>query len=210
MTGTANYHHGRLRAALVEAACAALEQGGDEALSLRALAHAVGVSHNAPYRHFATRDHLVSAVAGEGFRRLTVALTGPTMPKEANARLMVGGRAYLALAQATPALYRLMFDTAVERREPDPGLAEWSHAAFEALRSMTAGVVGLDWPQERIGVASIAVWTQLHGLALLVADGKVKPWMLAGADMSSLVDAVMAGLPSLARQAAREGAIKAV
>ena len=49
-----------------------LATSGPEALSLRELARALGVSHNAPYKHFTTRDALLAALAAEGFRELTV------------------------------------------------------------------------------------------------------------------------------------------
>ncbi|MDQ3996358.1 MAG: TetR/AcrR family transcriptional regulator, partial [Gemmatimonadota bacterium] len=64
------YHHGDLRRALVDAAIPLLRDGGPEALTLRAVARAAGVSQTAPYRHFADRAELVAAVAESGFRRL--------------------------------------------------------------------------------------------------------------------------------------------
>src|SRR5688500_20294568 len=66
----AAYHHGALRRALVESALPLLRAGGAEALTLRAVARAAGVSQTAPYRHFADRAALVAAVADDGFRRL--------------------------------------------------------------------------------------------------------------------------------------------
>src|SRR5918999_1034889 len=64
------YHHGDLRRALVNAAIPLLRKGGPEALTMRALAHAAGVSPMAAYRHFADRAALVAAVADDAFRRL--------------------------------------------------------------------------------------------------------------------------------------------
>src|SRR5919107_3634135 len=62
------YHHGNLRAALLEAAERALARGGE--LSLRELAREVGVSHAAPRRHFADKQALLDALAEGGFERL--------------------------------------------------------------------------------------------------------------------------------------------
>src|SRR5918992_5387296 len=68
------YHHGDLRAALVESAIGILQRGGLEALTLRAVARAAGVSEAAPYRHFADRRQLVAGVAAEGFRAMQQAM----------------------------------------------------------------------------------------------------------------------------------------
>src|SRR5581483_949343 len=64
------YHHGDLREALMRAAEALIGEVGPRAFTLREVARRAGVSHNAPYRHFASRDDLLRAVAAEGFERL--------------------------------------------------------------------------------------------------------------------------------------------
>src|SRR5215467_776183 len=61
------YHHGDLRAALIRAGLAILAEEGVQALTLRAAARRAGVSHNAPYRHFADKEALLAAIAEEGF-----------------------------------------------------------------------------------------------------------------------------------------------
>ena len=68
------YHHGDLRDALVQAALAEAEQGGPEAISLKALAKQLGVSQPAPYRHFADREALLEAVTAEAFRQFNAIL----------------------------------------------------------------------------------------------------------------------------------------
>ena len=65
------YHHGDLRDALVQAALQEAEQGGPEAISIKALAKKLGVSQPAPYRHFADREALLAAVTAEAFHKLT-------------------------------------------------------------------------------------------------------------------------------------------
>ena len=62
------YHHGNLREALLVQAMTTLREGGVEALSLRELARAVGVSHAAPRRHFPDRQALLDALAERGLR----------------------------------------------------------------------------------------------------------------------------------------------
>ncbi len=67
---TASYHHGNLRASLVEAAVGLASELGPEGLVLREVARRVGVSHNAAYRHFADRDELIAEVARHGLDEL--------------------------------------------------------------------------------------------------------------------------------------------
>ena len=104
----AEYHHGDLRHALINAALVGLEEGGTGALSLRGLAERVGVSRTAPYRHFAGKKALLAAVAASGFVRFTEALRA-AKGRNAGKRLAAIGRAYCAFARQNPGLLRLMF-----------------------------------------------------------------------------------------------------
>ena len=65
------YHHGDLRSAVLQAAGEILEKEGLSGLSLREAARRAGVSHNAPYRHFADRESLLAALAAEVTPRST-------------------------------------------------------------------------------------------------------------------------------------------
>lgn len=97
----ATYHHGDLRPALLRAAGGILEKEGRDAISLRDLARRTGVSHTAPYRHFADREALLSALAEEGFALLAGQLEGRPRREQAVA--------YVRYALANPARFRLMF-----------------------------------------------------------------------------------------------------
>ena len=68
------YHHGDLRRALIDEALRIVDKLGPEALTLRGVGDALGVSRTALYRHFADKQALVAAVAREGFRTLRLAL----------------------------------------------------------------------------------------------------------------------------------------
>ena len=95
------YHHGELRPALLRAAAKILEREGREAISLRDLARRAGVSHAAPYRHFADRQALLAALAEDGFALLAADLQGKAWREQAVA--------YLRFALANPERFRLMF-----------------------------------------------------------------------------------------------------
>ncbi|MFJ4184067.1 TetR/AcrR family transcriptional regulator [Kitasatospora sp. NPDC089509] len=161
------YHHGDLRAACVRAARELLEEDGSAALSLRAVARRAGVSATAPYRHFADRDALLSAVAAQGCRelgeRLVAAHPAPRAPED----LAAVAAAYVRFAVERPALFRVMF------AEPcDPANAERA-AATEAMREYVAAIVHDVFPGSDCEAMGTAVWALVHGLAFLQLDGKL-------------------------------------
>ena len=85
----ADYHHGRLRQALIETAVKTIAKHGVDALSLRELAARAGVSPGAPYHHFPNRSELLASIAEEGFTRLEAQLVAArdAAPDNASARL---------------------------------------------------------------------------------------------------------------------------
>src|SRR5215471_2389388 len=97
-----SYHHGNLRAALVEAGVELARTGGPAAVLLRAASRRAGVSHNAAYRHFANHEDLLAAVGEQCLARLGVLMiermsrvTTPDRVHRARARLEATGRAYV-------------------------------------------------------------------------------------------------------------------
>src|SRR5579864_8623220 len=105
------YHHENLRETLIEAAVALIGEAGPRAFTLREVARRAGVSHNAPYRHFPSKDDLLAAVAAEGFDRLTVSMqksmARSTLPRQ---RLELCGVGYVGFALRWPQHFLVMFD----------------------------------------------------------------------------------------------------
>ncbi|MCF4128910.1 TetR/AcrR family transcriptional regulator [Methylobacterium sp. SyP6R] len=166
--GGSAYHHGDLRRSLIAAARELLRAGGVEAVTLREAARLAGVSHNAPYRHFASREALLAALAAEGFRDLRRVLDEAGGRAEPAGRLTALGRAYLRFADADRATFRLMFGGVVEETA-HPDLAEASGAAFATLQNVVA-------EREPSGLAereALRAWALVHGLAHLVADRQI-------------------------------------
>ncbi|MCE3031889.1 TetR/AcrR family transcriptional regulator [Streptomyces sp. CMSTAAHL-2] len=161
------YHHGDLRAACLRAARELLEEDGAAGLSLRAVARRAGVSAAAPYRHFADRDALVSAVAAQGYRELAghlaAAHPSPTSPEE----LAAVAVAYVRFALDRPALFRVMF---AEPCDPDN---EERAGATTAISEYVHGIVRGAFPGADPDVLSTTVWALVHGLAFLHLDGKL-------------------------------------
>ncbi|MGK8491621.1 TetR/AcrR family transcriptional regulator [Nocardia asiatica] len=159
------YHHGDLRASLLAVAMRMLEAG--EPFSLRAIAREAGVSPTAPYRHFADRDALESALAAQGLRDLKADLTdGRELPASA-ADLGEFAVAYVEFALRRPALFRLMFGNAC-----DEGSEERVRAAGEIHDLLQLGMRQV-FPDGDAEALASAGWGLAHGLAYLHLDGKL-------------------------------------
>jgi AcrR family transcriptional regulator len=191
--GRRSYHHGNLRAALVEAAVAMVQGSGVEALTLRGVARRAGVSPAAPYRHFADKRALLAAVAEEGFRLLASALHeagGSTEPRD---RFRARGRAYVGFATRHPSHFRVMFGRELADRSGYSGLRDAAAAAFDALlegiaEAQRAGVVREGDPRE----LGLTAWSTMHGLSSLLITGRLQA--MFGTDAEELAGRVGANL----------------
>lgn len=154
------YHHGDLRNALRQSAREILEGEGLAALSLRAVARRVGVSHAAPYRHFPNHEALLADLAVEGFSELREAIAGAAAAPGGQAdKIAEIGAAYMRFAVRRPALARLMFGSQMPNRSGFPLLGEVAEViGVEIGKALDDSVLGL------------AVWGAVHGLTMLVLE----------------------------------------
>ncbi|HLZ00574.1 MAG TPA: TetR/AcrR family transcriptional regulator [Bradyrhizobium sp.] len=162
------YHHGDLRDALVQAALREAEQGGPEAISLKALAKQLGVSQPAPYRHFADREALLQAVTAEAFRQfneiLRAAIDGPSK----RSKLSRFAQAALDFGLKRNGMYRLMFASrtmacAEKDSELHVAARESLHLLIESFEAPAVGLL-----RER---HALQVWAALHGVISLAEQG---------------------------------------
>ncbi len=190
-TGEARlYHHGDLRAALIRAGLAILAEEGVQALTLRAAARRVGVSHNAPYRHFADKEALLAAIAEEGFVELAdrVEEARAQAGGSPRAQLEESGWAYVQFALAHPDHLRVMFGVPITGRQGYPGLLAAGARAFSVLveiieSGQRAGAFIEGDPRQ----LAFAAWAMVHGLALLLANQQVPPDVRSGYSQEALV-----------------------
>jgi AcrR family transcriptional regulator len=161
------YHHGDLRAACVRAAVELLEEGGESALSLRAVARRVGVSAAAPYRHYADREALVSAVAAVGYRELAERLMAAHPSPSTDEQLTSVAIAYVQFALDRPAMFRIMFGEACDRDNDERVVAT------AAVSRYVRELVARSFPDADADALATAVWALVHGLAFLHLDGKL-------------------------------------
>ncbi|MFF0607880.1 TetR/AcrR family transcriptional regulator [Nocardia tengchongensis] len=167
------YHHGALRAALIDAGLALANDGGPDQVVLREVARTAGVSHSAAYRHFADRDALLTEVARRARAELAAEMRGRiARATDPRARLQATGTAYIGFALSRPGLFRTAFG-ALPTTEPDPAAApaDDPHRILGQVLD-EAQAAGLLDPRVRPG-AEIAAWSAVHGLASLLLDGSL-------------------------------------
>jgi AcrR family transcriptional regulator len=171
--------------------------------SLRELARRAGVSHNAPYKHFADKRELLAAVSAAGFETLTKRMTREIAGLEsAREQLFAMLRAYVDHGVENPALYNLMFGGYLggpDRSRPAIELAEAENTKALLGGVIIAGGLGRAIPEtsrneRKIAGAILACWSLVHGLTLLLADGLVGPKKKSGALSDRLVQGLLDGL----------------
>jgi len=170
------YHHGNLRAALLEAAEAELEAQGIEAFSLRGVAKRAGVSHAAPAHHFRDVNGLLTGLAAEGYKRFVAAQEArqKTAPADGMSQLVASGMGYIDFALARPALFRLMFSSDRPDHEA-PELSAAGAEAFDRLIGALERVAGVDpFKDKKAMLGVMAAWAIAHGLADLLVAGRMK------------------------------------
>jgi AcrR family transcriptional regulator len=198
-----SYHHGDLRRAIVQAALDILRETESVEFSLRELARRAGVSHNAPYKHFADKRELLAAVSAAGFEMLVKRMASD-MARLANPReqLFAVLRAYIDHGVENPALYSLMFGGYLFG--PDRGRPAIEQVEGERAKALITGVIvagGLGHAiarttrnQRKIEGALLACWSLAHGLTLLLADGLVGPKEKSNVLGDRLVKGILDGL----------------
>jgi AcrR family transcriptional regulator len=168
-----NYHHGNLRAELLDTADQQLHETGAEALSLRALARAVGVSQTAPYRHFSDKNELLAALATRGYKELlaTLRTAGETAGDCPRERLIAFAHTYVDYAANHPDLFKLMFGPTLQPAEKYPELREASRETYALVQEILRyGIERGIFRDQDIAYLANAAWAGIHGLATLKID----------------------------------------
>ncbi len=158
-----------LREACIHEGLAIIESDGVESLSLREVARRLGVSHQAPYKHFQSRDHILAAIVARAFERFAAYLDA--RPRGANPRedLAEMGRAYLAYAEAYPLQYRLMFGALLPDPAAHPEMMAKAQHAFSLLRDALEAVQPAAAQEEGgLDLDALFVWATVHGLASIL------------------------------------------
>lgn len=169
-----------LKEACLRAAREAIAEHGVEQLSLREVARRLGVSHQAPYRHFPSRDHLLVAVMRRCFQDFAAFLDDRGTHADARQDLGALGTRYLAYATGHAVEYRLMFGTPWPAVGEELGLADDAIHAFDVLRRVLRRLHG---PQaamrQRVDLDAMFIWANLHGMATITQSNVMAHLRLA-------------------------------
>ena len=167
---TARADAGDLRERILATSRALLDESGVAALSLREVARRAGVTHQAPYHHFADRESILAELVAQGFDELARRLAKANALAHTHDRLamlVASGQAYVGFALDQPGVFRIMFrpdlcDTARFVAAQEAGGR--AHGELQNLVRLLAGE-----PLDE--TLSAVVWAQVHGLATLLLDG---------------------------------------
>jgi AcrR family transcriptional regulator len=170
----AGYHHGDLRGELINAARRLIEEHGPDGFSMSDACRLAGVSTAAPYRHFSSKEDLLSEVAKDGLGRLGVEMEARASGCERGTidSIAALGQAYVDFARREPHTFRLMFSTKKHQGRVEE-LKEVGRGSYGVLLREVARYLGEPDVNEAVLRASFPVWTQVHGLSFLAIDGKL-------------------------------------
>ena len=172
-TESANYHHGNLKLALLNAAIEQIKEVGVEKLSLRSIARKVGVSQTAPYRHFKDKNELLAEVAAQAFTEIYERSHSVIDPKARPIQnIQASGMAYLQYAIENPEKYRLLFGSTIQNRRNYSRMVEAGEQSFKILiDQVERGIQAGDFIPGCSLLLANTLWTQVHGAASLILDG---------------------------------------
>lgn len=179
-----------LKDACVVAAQAVIAEHGVEKLSLRDIARRLNVSHQAPYKHYPSRDHLLAAVIGRCFNRFTEQLNQRERSDQPMEDLRSLGAKYLEFALANPLEYRLMFGSPWPEVDEEPGLVKDCRHAFNVLREALQPMYPAD-SAAQIDADAMFIWSTMHGVASILQSKAVQHLALSGAAASNFVQHAM-------------------
>ncbi len=166
-----------LRERILRASVELIEAEGLAKLSMREVARRAGVTHQAPYHHFANREAILGEIVAQGFQTLCERIDraveiegqGPEVMIE---RLLAMGRAYVEFACDHPAHYRIMFRPELVNLGNCPRAQAEGTNAFMRLQRLVHEAVASGLPAHPSEEALLAfLWSVGHGLSYLILDG---------------------------------------
>ena len=156
-----------LKEACVQAARDVIAEQGVEGLSMRDVARRLDISHQAPYRHFPSRDHLLAEIMRRCFEDFANFLDISAKNHSEDA-LRGMGDAYMGYAAQKPLEYRLMFGTPWPEPAAHPDLVKHAVHAFDVLRQNLFKKHGHQRnAKKQAELEAMFIWSALHGLATI-------------------------------------------
>ncbi|MEM9370742.1 MAG: TetR/AcrR family transcriptional regulator [Pseudomonadota bacterium] len=177
--GPRGYHHGDLKATLIDATIDLIRTKRVEEVSVADAARAAGVSSGAPYRHFKDRDELLAHVAAEGFRRLNACKEEGfgQYPRDSIESLIAGGCNYTEFGADNPELFHLMWSAARHEDTVDVARVAGQSAYMGFIEELTGIMKARGLSHLDPHTFGAPLWAMVHGFASLLIG---KPTMLDG------------------------------
>lgn len=182
-----------LKEACVQAAREVIAEHGVESLSMRDVARKLDISHQAPYRHFESRDHLLAEIMRRCFADFAQHLDERPRTGNPEADLQAMGHAYLDYARKKPLEYRLMFGTPWPEPAQHPALVQHAVHAFNLLRDSLRAMHGHRSEQHaQADRQAMFIWSTLHGMASITQANVMQHLNLASGVQHALPADMMA------------------
>ncbi len=188
------YHHGNLRAELINAGLAIVEEEGVDTVSLRAVARRAKVSHSAPYHHFSNKAELLAALAAAGFERMVAEIRlemeriAPASPID---QLRALGRTYMNFAAANPSVFRMMFRPELTQPSQHPVLQGAEARAFSTLMEIIVACQQQNQlPAGDPFALAVCAWSSVHGLSTLRVEQVLQETPLGAYDWNQIVNVI--------------------
>jgi AcrR family transcriptional regulator len=160
---------------ILSAARRLLDKEGAEAMTMRKVAEAVGITAMAIYRHFPDREGLLNAIADQGFQELAEQLKGMRFAGGMEQRLTKMGEIYLDHALSNPRLFELMFLTPREgaRQYPRDFKAGLSPTANLMVDTLKEGMENGTFREGDAREIAFEMGALSHGLIMLYLGGRM-------------------------------------
>jgi AcrR family transcriptional regulator len=185
------YHHGDLKNALIKAGVDILAKDGVSGLSLRKVASKAGVSHAAPYSHFADKQALIAAISTEGFRQLyeRVSAVAEEYKTKPSMQLIEVGWAYVQFALDDRDRFKVMFSGVLEKEKEYPEFVTESQRNFQLVKMVVeanqASGVLRSGPSDLV---ALSAWGIIHGFIMLLLEGQISHTVLEQKSLRELVE----------------------
>lgn len=186
------YHHGDLPRALIAAATAIVEEAGVEALSVREVARRVGVSPGAPFRHFASREALLVAVAEQALERLTKAVEAGQLQTDEDPleQIRLIGLAYIAWAAENPTHFAIISQRHLvplegAARNQNDAIRDRMMALMQLAKSQ-----GQMRPEADPETVLLSCRALVYGLSRMLIDGHFPEWSPKGEPLAAMGQAL--------------------
>jgi AcrR family transcriptional regulator len=185
------YHHGDLKNALIKTGVEILAKDGVSGLSLRKVASRAGVSHAAPYSHFADKQALIAAISTEGFRQLydRVNMVVEQYKTKPSRQLVEVAWAYVQFALDDRDRFKVMFSGVLEKERDYPEFVAEAQKNFQLVKmiveaNQAAGVLR-SGPSDLVAMSA---WGIIHGFIMLLLEGQISHTVLEQMSLRELVE----------------------